>query len=109
MMHLFVQAGSMDESNSERGLAHFLEHLEFCGSKHFPPGELVKYFQSIGMQFGADANAQTGFYSTVYDIDLPDENPDSLKKGLLVLRDFASGALIPESEVNRERSVVLAE
>ena len=108
-MHLFVQAGSMDESNAERGLAHFLEHLEFCGSEHFKPAELIKYFQSIGMQFGADANAQTSFYSTVYDIDLPVGDPENLKKGLLVIRDYATGALIPSSEVDRERHVVLAE
>jgi zinc protease len=108
-MHLFVQAGSMHEYDSERGGAHFLEHLLFCGSENFAPGELVKYFQSIGMQFGADANARTAFYSTVYDIDLPESDPDSLQKGLLVMKDFAVGALILSSEVDRERPVVLAE
>ena len=60
-MHLNVQAGSVQETDSQQGLAHFLEHMLFNGSEHFEPGELVKYFQSIGMQFGADANAHTGF------------------------------------------------
>lgn len=108
-MHLFVPAGAMHESESERGVAHFLEHLLFCGTEHFSPGELVKYFQSIGMKFGPDANAQTGFYTTVYDIDLPKGDAESLKQGLLVMRDYAVGALIPEDEVDRERQVVLAE
>lgn len=108
-MHLFVPAGAMHESEAERGVAHFLEHLLFCGTEHFSPGELVKYFQSIGMKFGPDANAQTGFYTTVYDIDLPKGDAESLKQGLLVMRDYAVGALIPEDEVERERSVVLAE
>lgn len=108
-MHLFIEAGTMHESESERGVAHFLEHLLFCGSEHFSPGELVKYFQNIGMKFGPDANAQTGFYATIYDIDLPRGDAESLKQGLLVIRDYAVGALIPEDEVERERHVVLAE
>jgi zinc protease len=108
-MHLFVQAGSMHERGDERGIAHYLEHMLFNGTEHFDPGELVKYFQSIGMRFGPDVNARTGFYSTVYDIDLPRGDRESLEKGLLVLRDYAAGALIPEAEVERERSVILAE
>ncbi|MBW1864322.1 MAG: insulinase family protein, partial [Deltaproteobacteria bacterium] len=76
-MHLNIQAGSANETDSQQGLAHFLEHMLFNGSEHFKPGELVKYFQSIGMQFGADANAHTGFFETVYDIFLPDGHEES--------------------------------
>jgi zinc protease len=108
-MHLFIQAGSMVEKENERGVAHFLEHLLFNGSEHFAPGELVKYFQSIGMRFGADANAQTGFYSTIYDIDLPNGDPQELADALLVLKDYASGALLLEEEVEKERPIILAE
>lgn len=108
-MHLYVQAGSMHEKADERGIAHYLEHMLFNGSEHFDPGELVKYFQEIGMRFGPDVNARTGFYSTVYDIDLPVGDKQSLDEGLLVLRDYAAGALIPELEVEKERSVILAE
>ncbi|MDA3895636.1 MAG: insulinase family protein [Desulfobacteraceae bacterium] len=108
-MHLFVQAGSMLEKENERGIAHFLEHMLFNGSENFAPGELVKYFQSIGMKFGADANAHTGFYSTVYDIDLPKGDSKSLSDGLLVLKDYAAGALILEEEVEKERPIILAE
>ena len=108
-MHLYVQAGSMHEKADERGIAHYLEHMLFNGTEHFDPGELVKYFQEIGMRFGPDVNARTGFYSTVYDIDLPVGDKQSLDEGLLVLRDYAAGALIPEAEVEKERSVILAE
>ena len=82
-MHLNVTAGSMHESEAQRGLAHFLEHMLFNGTAHFPPGELVKYFQRIGMQFGPDANARTGFYETVYDILLPEGAPAMIDEALL--------------------------
>jgi zinc protease len=108
-MHLNIQSGSLQESDDQQGLAHFLEHMLFNGSTHFPPGELVKYFQSIGMQFGPDANAHTGFDETVYDILLPDGSRASIEKGLLVLRDYADGALLLPAEIDRERKVILAE
>jgi len=108
-MHLNVQAGSINETDNQTGLAHFLEHLLFCGSTHFKPGELVKYFQSIGMAFGNDANAHTGFYETVYDIMLPKGGTGDLEKGLTVIKDYAQGALLLQSEIDRERGVILAE
>lgn len=108
-MHLNVQAGALHEREDQRGAAHFLEHMQFNGSAHFPPGELVKYFQRIGMQFGPDANARTGFFDTVYDILLPDGRPKSIREGLQVLKDYAAGSLLLESEVDRERPVILAE
>jgi zinc protease len=108
-MHLDVQAGSLHESDDQQGLAHFLEHMLFNGSTHFQPGELVKYFQSIGMEFGADANAHTGFNETVYDILLPNGDSKNLKKGLTVIKDYAEGALLLPSEIDSERRVVLAE
>ncbi|MBN1930803.1 MAG: insulinase family protein [Desulfobacterales bacterium] len=108
-MHLHVQAGSLNESDKQQGLAHFLEHLLFCGSKHFQPGELVKYFQQIGMQFGPDANARTGFNETIYDVLLPKGDRENLEKGLIVMQDYAEGALLLQSEIERERNVILAE
>lgn len=108
-LHLYIGAGSLNETEEQRGLAHFLEHMLFNGSTHFPPGELVRYFQSIGMQFGNDANAHTGFDETVYDIILPAGDEKNLKDGLLVMRDYAMGALLLEEEVDRERSVIIAE
>ncbi|HJO61438.1 MAG TPA: insulinase family protein, partial [Desulfobacterales bacterium] len=98
-MHLDIQAGSMHESDQQQGLAHFLEHMLFNGSTHFKPGELIKYFQRIGMQFGPDANARTGFYETVYDVLLPTGSKQSLSDGLLVMADYAEGALLLQSEI----------
>ena len=108
-VHLYIRAGSLNETEEQQGLAHFLEHMLFNGSTHFPPGELIRYFQSIGMQFGNDANAHTGFDETVYDIVLPSGDEENLKKGLLVMHDYAAGALLLEEEVKRESGVILAE
>ncbi len=108
-MHLNVQAGSLHETDDQQGLAHYLEHMMFNGSEHFPPGELVKYFQSIGMAFGDDANAHTGFAETVYDILLPTGTEADVEKGLLVLQDYARGALLLDSEIDLERGIILAE
>ncbi len=107
--HLVIQAGSLNETDAERGLAHFLEHMMFNGTVHFPPGEMVKYFQRIGMQFGPDANAHTGFNETVYDVLLPLGDRKHLEEALVVLLDYAQGALLLPEEIERERKVVLAE
>ncbi len=108
-MHLDVQSGSIEENDKQRGLAHFLEHMVFNGSEHFKPGEMVKYFQSIGMEFGPDANAHTGFYETVYDIFLPENSKKSIEDGFLVISDYARGALLLPSEIDSERRIILAE
>ncbi|MBU0995875.1 MAG: insulinase family protein [Proteobacteria bacterium] len=108
-LHLDIQVGSMYENDHEQGLAHFLEHLVYDGSTHFEPGELVKYFQSIGMQFGADANAHTGFYETVYDMLLPEGTKEQIENALVVMQDFAEGAHLQETEIEREGKIVLAE
>ena len=108
-LYLDVQAGSLNEKDNQRGIAHFLEHMMFNGSIHFPPGSLVSYFQKIGMNYGGDANAHTGYSETVYNLVLPDGEIKDLEKGLLVLADYARGALLLEEEINRERGVILAE
>ncbi len=108
-IHLNVFAGSMHETDEQQGVAHYLEHLLFNGSTHFPPGELIKYFHSIGMDFGADANAHTSFFNTVYDLSLPDSTRQHLDKAFLIIEDYAQGALLLESEVERERGVILSE
>ncbi len=108
-MSLDVQAGSLHEDEDQRGLAHFLEHMLFNGSTHFAPGELVDYFQSIGMSFGGDTNAHTGYDETVYDIILPNGSNEDIDKGLLVFADYARGALLLPEEIDRERGVILAE
>ncbi len=108
-IHLNVFAGSMNETDEQQGLAHYLEHMVFNGSEHFKPGELIEYFQSIGMDFGADANAHTSFFNTVYDLSLPKADHNYMDKAFVVIQDYAQGALLLESEVERERGIILAE
>ncbi len=108
-MHLAIQSGSMNETDEQRGLAHYLEHMLFNGTEHFAPGELIKFFQSIGMDFGGDANAHTGFFETVYDVVLPKGNEKNLNDGFMVMHDYANSALLLKSEIDRERNIILAE
>ncbi len=108
-LYLAVQAGSLNETENQRGLAHFLEHMLFNGSTHFPPGSLVNYFQSLGMSFGGDTNARTTHDQTVYNIILPNGSEKELDSGLLVMADYARGALLLDKEIDRERGVILAE
>jgi zinc protease len=108
-MYLNIQSGSLHESDQQRGVAHFLEHMLFNGTTHYPPGTLVKYFQSLGMGFGGDTNAHTGFDETVYNLLLPSNKTVVLEEGFKVLADYARGALLLEQEVDRERGVILAE
>ena len=108
-IYLYIQAGSLDERDDQRGFAHFLEHMLFNGSKNFPPGSLVDYFQSLGMNFGGDTNARTNHTGTIYNIILPSGSEKDLKSGLLVMADYARGALLLDSQIDRERGVILSE
>ena len=108
-LYLDIQAGSLNETDAQRGLAHYLEHMLFNGTTHYPPGTLIEYFQSIGMSFGADTNAHTSYDETVYKLLLPSGSRKSLDEGMLVLADYARGALLLEDEVDRERGIILAE
>jgi len=108
-MYLANKVGSVLETEEERGLAHFLEHMQFNGLKHFPKNELIDYLQKAGVRFGADLNAYTSFNETVYQLPIPSDDPELLKNGLQVIRDWAQDALLTEEEIHKERSVVLEE
>ena len=108
-LRLFVDAGSLMEEDHEQGLAHFLEHMAFNGTKHFKPGEMVEYFQRLGMAFGADTNAHTSFKETVYKLELPDGSTELLEEGLLLFSDYAGRMLLLGHEIEKERGVILAE
>ncbi len=108
-MYLNIQAGSLNERDDQRGLAHYLEHMLFNGTENFAPGELVEFFNSIGMSFGADTNAHTSYDETVYKIYLPNGSKKLLTGGLKVMADYARGALLLEDEIERERGIILAE
>ncbi len=105
-IRLHVNVGSLAEEESEQGMAHFLEHMAFNGSKNFPAGTLIEWFQKHGMSFGADTNATTNFGETTYMIDLPTSDETSILEGLTVLRDYADGLLISEEEVEAEKGVI---
>ncbi|QEC74002.1 insulinase family protein [Arachidicoccus ginsenosidivorans] len=108
-LRLVLKAGSILENDHQQGLAHFMEHMEFNGLKHYPKNELVDYLQKIGVRFGADLNANTGWDRTYYMLPIPTDNPENLEKGFQILGDWASGALISSAEVNEERHVILEE
>lgn len=107
MIH--VKSGSLNETEAQRGLAHFLEHMCFNGSEHFPPGTLVPYFESIGLRFGPDLNAFTSFDQTAYMLFLPDAEDATVDRALTVLSDYAFRASLLQEEIDKERGVVLEE
>jgi zinc protease len=109
MLRLAILAGSMDEEDDQRGLAHMLEHMAFNGSTHFKPGELVSYLESIGARFGPHVNAYTSFDETVYMLDVPTDRPGTLTRGFEALSDFAGGISLDTAEIDRERGVVIEE
>src|SRR3954465_11584929 len=108
-LRLVVNAGSILEDENQRGLAHFMEHMNFNGSKNFPKNELVDYLQKIGVQFGADLNAYTSFDETVYILPISTEDPKVVEKGFTVLEDWAFNNLLDKTEIEKERGVVLEE
>jgi len=108
-LRLVVMAGALHENDDQRGLAHFLEHLAFNGSTHYAPGTLVEFFQRMGMSFGGDTNAYTSFDHTAYMIELPDTKSATLEEGFRVFSDFATGLLLNEKEVDKERGIILSE
>ena len=108
-LRLLVNAGALMETDAEDGLAHFLEHMVFNGSRHFKPGELIPYFQENGMSFGGDTNAFTYYLHTCYKLDVPKNDEASLQKALTVLNDMGFEALFLQKEIDRERGVILEE
>ncbi len=108
-LRLVVNAGSVLEDDDQLGLAHFMEHMNFNGTKHFPKNELVSYLQSIGVKFGADLNAYTGFDETVYILPVPTDKPGLVDKGLEILKDWAHEASLDSIEIEKERGVVVEE
>jgi zinc protease len=108
-LRLVVNTGSILENPDQRGLAHFMEHMNFNGSKHFPKNELVDYLQKVGVKFGADLNAYTGFDETVYILPISTDNVDIVEKGFTVLEDWAFNNLFDKTEIEKERGVVLEE
>lgn len=109
-IRLHIEVGSLMEEEDQRGLAHFLEHMVFNGTKRFKDANaLIREMQGRGIAFGAHVNAYTSFDETVYMLDLPDLKEDTLDLAFNIMRDFGDGALLSEEEIDAERGVILSE
>ena len=106
---LAVNAGSVQEDDDQRGLAHFVEHMAFNGTARFPKQDIVNYLESIGMSFGAHLNAYTSFDETVYQLQVPTDDATYVAKGFDILRDWAGAVAFDAGEIDKERGVVLEE
>ena len=105
--HIAQKVGSILEEDNQRGLAHFLEHMAFNGLQHYPGKSMLEYFQSIGLTFGGDINAYTGFDQTVYRLsNVPTEREAVLDSALLVLHDWSCAITLDEKEIDAERGVI---
>ncbi len=108
-LRLVINAGAILEDEDQRGLAHFLEHMAFNGTKNFEKQGLIDYMQSIGMRFGADVNAYTSFDETVYMLQIPTDDQEIVDKGFQILEDWAWQITLSAEEIEKERGVVAEE
>jgi zinc protease len=108
-LKLAVNAGSVLERDDQQGVAHFLEHMAFNGTKNYPKNELTNYLQKAGVRFGADLNAYTSFDETVYDLPISSKDAKILQGGYQVIRDWAGNLLLETSEIDKERGIILEE
>lgn len=108
-LRLVLNAGSVLEDDNQQGLAHFVEHMAFNGTKNFAKNEIINYLESIGMRFGADVNASTSFDETVYMIEVPTDSLDLVVKGLQILKEWAAEVSFDSTEIEKERGVVIEE
>lgn len=108
-LRLVVKAGSVLEDEDQRGLAHFVEHMAFNGTLHFPKQEISNFMQSLGMRFGAHVNAHTSFDETVYELQIPTSSPAVIDRSLTILEDFAHAVSFDPVEIDKERGVILEE
>ncbi len=106
---MHVSTGSLNETDQQRGIAHYLEHMAFNGSKNFPPGSVIDFFQSLGLAFGRDQNAFTSFDQTTYQLYLPDTQGATIDKALLFMSDVALRLSLLPHEIDEERGIIQEE
>ncbi|MBU1341620.1 MAG: insulinase family protein [Proteobacteria bacterium] len=104
-----INSGSLMEEDDEKGIAHFIEHMAFNGTRHFSQKEMFDFFQKNGMSFGADFNAYTTHTRIVYKFPLPSDQKKTIDKGFLILKDWADGIRFEKQEVDKERNIILEE
>jgi zinc protease len=108
-LRLRIDAGSLEEADDQRGLAHFIEHMAFNGSTHVAEGEFVHRLERLGLRFGADTNAGTEFTQTVYKLDLPESDPAKLDEAMFLLREVAGEVSFAPAAIDRERGIIQSE
>ena len=108
-LRLAVNAGSVLEDDDQRGIAHFVEHMLFNGTRRFEEGELIHFFERAGMQFGPDVNAYTSFDETVYTLEVPTDSVEILHKSFEVLQDWAAYATLSQEAIDAERGIIIEE
>ncbi len=106
---LNVRSGSLNETEKELGIAHFVEHMAFNGTKNFPNNSIIKFMEEAGLVFGLDSNAYTSTDVTNYQLTIPADNKVLVEKAFAVMRDWADGITFDEKEVISERGVILEE
>src|SRR5262249_8621275 len=108
-LRLVGNAGSLLQDEDQRGLAHFVEHMSFNGTLHFPRQDVGSFMQSLGMRFGAHVNAHTSFDETVYQLQIPTSSAAAIDRSLLILEDWAHNVSFDPAEIDKERGVILEE
>jgi len=106
---LAINAGSICETDEQQGLAHFCEHMCFNGTKNFPSNKMVDMLEEMGVKFGAELNAGTGFDQTVYMLKVPTDSIEWINRGFQILEDWAHQVSMDESEIDKERGVIIEE
>lgn len=108
-LRLVVNAGSINETDDQLGLAHMAEHMAFNGTKNFKKNDIVSFLQDIGVGFGSDLNANTGFDRTIYILPIPTDKKDNIEKGFRVLEDWAHNVTYLNDDIDNERPIILEE
>jgi zinc protease len=108
-MWLHIGTGSINETDQERGLAHYLEHMAFDGTEHFPPGAMTAKLRAMGLTVGVHQNAFTSYDQTTFQLNLPNTAPESIKTALLCLSDIAYRMTVPPDQIEKEKKIVLEE
>lgn len=109
VLYMALKAGSLMETDAQQGLAHFVEHMSFNGTRDFPKNELINYLQKAGVKFGADLNAYTSFDQTVYQLPIPTDSAELFHNGFKILANWAGLVTMEASEIDAERGVIVEE
>jgi len=108
-LRLAINAGSVCETDGQQGLAHFMEHMCFNGTKNFPSNRMVDMLEEMGVKFGAELNAYTSFDETIYMLKVPSDKDEWINRGFQVLEDWAHQVTLDEKEIDKERGVIVEE